>query len=112
MGLFSAVTATSASPSMIDTWRLRWDSWNDDDITADLASGQFLARSDAGAFHTAGTQFPIAGRFTVAPSPHGCPVMATEHRWQPSDEGSEYRPVGPVHVWSWVGSAEHGDLMT
>ena len=30
---------------------------------------------------------------------------------QAPDEGGEDGPVGPVQAWSWVGTAEHGDLM-
>jgi hypothetical protein len=37
--------------------------------------------------------------------------MATQGLGQPSDEGGEDGPVGPVHAWSWVGAAEDGDLV-
>jgi hypothetical protein len=37
--------------------------------------------------------------------------MATQCSGQPSDEGRERSPVRPVHAWSWVGAAEHGDLV-
>ncbi|MTE13553.1 NtaA/DmoA family FMN-dependent monooxygenase [Nocardia aurantiaca] len=52
-----------------------WDSWNDDDLVADQSSGRFLARADAGKFAFHGTQFDIAGRFTVPRSPQGRPVI-------------------------------------
>jgi FMN-dependent oxidoreductase (nitrilotriacetate monooxygenase family) len=60
---------------MIDTIRQLWDSWDDDDIAADPATGRFLTRADAGAFSATGNQFDIHGRFTVPRSPQGRPVV-------------------------------------
>ncbi|MFT4259118.1 NtaA/DmoA family FMN-dependent monooxygenase [Microbacterium sp.] len=55
--------------------RRLWDSWAEDAIVADKASGVFLADAEAGAFAQSGTQFDIAGRFTVPRSPQGRPVI-------------------------------------
>ncbi|KJL48959.1 putative monooxygenase MoxC [Microbacterium hydrocarbonoxydans] len=55
--------------------RRLWDSWADDAIVADKASGEFLADAAAGAFAQNSTQFDIAGRFTVPRSPQGRPVI-------------------------------------
>ncbi|WP_448720980.1 NtaA/DmoA family FMN-dependent monooxygenase [Microbacterium natoriense] len=55
--------------------RRLWDSWADDAIVADKASGEFLADADAGAFVQTSSQFDIAGRFTVPRSPQGRPVI-------------------------------------
>jgi FMN-dependent oxidoreductase (nitrilotriacetate monooxygenase family) len=55
--------------------RRLWDSWADDAIIADKASGEFLAVPAAGAFAQNSTQFDIAGRFTVPRSPQGRPVI-------------------------------------
>lgn len=55
--------------------RRLWDSWADDAIVADKASGEFLADASAGAFAQNSTQFDIAGRFTVPRSPQGRPVI-------------------------------------
>ncbi|WP_024799666.1 NtaA/DmoA family FMN-dependent monooxygenase [Nocardia sp. BMG51109] len=55
--------------------RALWDSWHAEDLAADKASGQFLARPDAGEFSFRGSQFDIAGRFTVPRSPQGRPVV-------------------------------------
>ena len=41
----------------------------------------------------------------------GDQAMATQGLGQPPDEGGEDGPVRPVHVWSWVGAAEDGDLV-
>jgi FMN-dependent oxidoreductase (nitrilotriacetate monooxygenase family) len=60
---------------MIDTIRTLWDSWDDDDIAADPATGRFLTRADAGAFAAKGNQFDIRGRLTVPRSPQGRPVV-------------------------------------
>ncbi|WP_019926102.1 NtaA/DmoA family FMN-dependent monooxygenase [Nocardia sp. BMG111209] len=55
--------------------RALWDSWREDDIAADPATGRYLARPDAGAFAFHGSQFDISGRFTVPRSPQGRPVI-------------------------------------
>ena len=41
----------------------------------------------------------------------GDQAMATQRAGQSPDEGGEHGPVGPVHVRSWVGAAQHGDLV-
>ena len=41
----------------------------------------------------------------------GDQAMATQRSGQPPDEGGEDGPVRPVHAWSRVGAAEHGDLV-
>ena len=41
----------------------------------------------------------------------GDQAMATQRSGQPLDEGGEDRPVCPVHAWSRVGAAKHGDLV-
>ncbi|MET9201529.1 NtaA/DmoA family FMN-dependent monooxygenase, partial [Gordonia sp. NPDC003585] len=64
-----------------------WDSWERDDIVGDQASGQFVARPDAGAFAHRDTQFDIAGRFPVPRSPQGRPVI---FQAGDSDEGREF----------------------
>ncbi|MEN0128563.1 MAG: NtaA/DmoA family FMN-dependent monooxygenase [Brevundimonas sp.] len=51
-----------------------WDSWADDDLVLDKASGEF-SRADAGRFAYAGSQFDIAGRFGVPRPPQGHPVV-------------------------------------
>jgi FMN-dependent oxidoreductase (nitrilotriacetate monooxygenase family) len=60
---------------MIEALRTLWDSWSDEDLVADKASGRFLSRPDAGAFAITGNQFDIHGRFTVPRSPQGRPVI-------------------------------------
>ncbi|MDQ0649366.1 FMN-dependent oxidoreductase (nitrilotriacetate monooxygenase family) [Microbacterium natoriense] len=59
----------------VATIRRLWDSWAEDAIVADKASGEFLADADAGAFVQTSSQFDIAGRFTVPRSPQGRPVI-------------------------------------
>ena len=41
----------------------------------------------------------------------GDQAMATQRSGQPPDEGGEHGPVRPVQAWSWVGAAQHGDLV-
>lgn len=59
----------------VATIRRLWDSWAEDAIVADKASGEFLADAEAGAFVQTSSQFEIAGRFTVPRSPQGRPVI-------------------------------------
>ncbi|MFK4850339.1 NtaA/DmoA family FMN-dependent monooxygenase [Microbacterium sp. ZW T6_19] len=59
----------------VATIRRLWDSWAEDAIVADKASGEFLPDADAGAFVQTSSQFDIAGRFTVPRSPQGRPVI-------------------------------------
>ena len=42
----------------------------------------------------------------------GDQAMATHCAGQLPDEGGEHGPVRPVQAWSWVGAAQHGDLVT
>ena len=37
--------------------------------------------------------------------------MATQRSGQPPHESGEHGPVRPVHARSWVGAAQHGDLV-
>ena len=41
----------------------------------------------------------------------GDQAIATQCPGQPLDEGGEHGPVRPVHAWSWVCAAEHGDFV-
>ena len=59
----------------VNTVRELWDSWAEDAVLADKASGRFLADDSAGRFAHTGSQFDIDGRFTVPRSPQGRPVI-------------------------------------
>lgn len=59
----------------LEVARELWESWAEDAIAADATRGTFLTDPDAGAFSHTGTQFDIAGRFTVPRSPQGRPVI-------------------------------------
>ena len=59
----------------VATVRELWDSWNEDAVAADKATGQFLADPAAGEFAHHGRQFDIEGRFTVPRSPQGRPII-------------------------------------
>jgi len=64
-----------------------WDSWEDDPIAADPASGRYLTRPFPGTFEHHGPQFDISGQFTVPRSPQGRPVI---FQAGDSDEGREF----------------------
>ena len=58
---------------------------------------------------------PLAAHEAAMPTQDGArsdQTMATQAAGMPPDEGGEHGPVGPVHTWSRVGSAEDSDLMT
>ncbi|GAA2874032.1 NtaA/DmoA family FMN-dependent monooxygenase [Streptosporangium fragile] len=57
----------------VRTVRELWDSWAEDDLVADPATGTFAAPR-AGEFAHRGTHFDIAGHFTVPRSPQRHPV--------------------------------------
>ncbi|MEN2740010.1 NtaA/DmoA family FMN-dependent monooxygenase [Microbacterium sp. X-17] len=59
----------------VATVRELWDTWAEDAILADKASGVFLADPAAGAFTRRSGQFDIDGRFTVPRSPQGRPLI-------------------------------------
>ena len=52
-----------------------WDSWGDDAVVADAATGRFLRAGTPATFAHSGPQFDIGGRFTVPRSPQGHPVI-------------------------------------
>lgn len=52
-----------------------WSSWQDQPITADRSSGEFVRQGAIGEFDHRGDQFRIHGRFDVPPSPQRFPVQ-------------------------------------
>ena len=52
-----------------------WDSWADDEVVADQATGRFVRHGAPGAFDHHGAQFDIHGHFNVPRSPQGHPVI-------------------------------------
>jgi FMN-dependent oxidoreductase (nitrilotriacetate monooxygenase family) len=71
----------------VDTARTLWDSWADDEIIADRASGRFLRHGSPGSFDHQGEQFDIRGNFNVPRSPQGHPVILQAGD---SSEGREF----------------------
>ncbi|SIR93466.1 NtaA/DmoA family FMN-dependent monooxygenase [Williamsia sterculiae] len=75
-----------------------WDSWRDDDIVADKATGEFLRRADAGSFTHTDSQFDISGQFPV---PHGVvsgrPVI---FQAGDSEEGREFAAAEADAIFS------------
>src|SRR5271156_7068717 len=52
-----------------------WDSWDENAVIADAATGQFVVDASQGVFEHRGLQFEISGRFNVPRSPQGHPVI-------------------------------------
>ncbi|NAZ87859.1 NtaA/DmoA family FMN-dependent monooxygenase [Kineococcus indalonis] len=77
--------------------RALWDSWGEDDVPADAASGRFLARPDAGRFEVGAHQFDVRGRFNVPRSPQGHPVVLQAGV---SDRGREFAAANADAIFS------------
>ncbi len=78
------------------TWQL-FDSWRGGEITADPASGVFLADADAGRFRHRDAHFGIEGQFDVPRSPQGRPVI---FQAGDSDEGREFAAADADAIFS------------
>ncbi|RLV48207.1 LLM class flavin-dependent oxidoreductase [Nocardioides mangrovicus] len=74
-----------------------WDSWADDDVVADRATGRFLRRPDAGRFAHHDRHFDIEGRFSVPRSPQGRPVI---FQAGDSEEGREFAASSADAIFS------------
>ncbi|MBT0566900.1 NtaA/DmoA family FMN-dependent monooxygenase [Williamsia sp. CHRR-6] len=85
------------------TARELWDSWRPGDVLADVDSGEFLARAEAGRFTHRDNHFDIGGRFTVPRSPQGRPVI---FQAGDSDEGREFAAAEADAIFSRHGTGE------
>jgi FMN-dependent oxidoreductase (nitrilotriacetate monooxygenase family) len=85
-------------------WEL-FDSWHGDEVVADKATGQFLARPDAGRFEHHDAHFDIRGQFDVPRSPQGRPVI---FQAGDSDEGREFAASSADAIFSRHGTLETG----
>jgi FMN-dependent oxidoreductase (nitrilotriacetate monooxygenase family) len=81
----------------LQTARELWDSWSDDAIVADPATGRFLRDPHQGEFEHRGSQFDIAGRFTTPRPPQGHPVI---FQAGDSDEGREFAAATADAIFS------------
>jgi FMN-dependent oxidoreductase (nitrilotriacetate monooxygenase family) len=89
----------------LQTARELWDSWNDDDVAADPATGRFLRQPRPGVFEHHGSQFDIAGQFTTPRPPQGHPVI---FQAGDSDEGREFAAATADAIFSRHGTLEDG----
>ena len=85
--------------------RALWDSWGEDAVIADAATGQFVVDSSQGEFEHHGSQFDISGRFNVPRSPQGHPVI---FQAGDSDVGREFAAEAADCVFSRHGKIEAG----
>ncbi|WOC14176.1 NtaA/DmoA family FMN-dependent monooxygenase [Gordonia sp. MP11Mi] len=74
-----------------------WDSWSDDDVVADQASGTFLGSADAGTYAVHDRFFDIEGRFTVPRTPQGRPVI---FQAGDSDQGRDFAAAKADAIFS------------
>lgn len=81
----------------VATVRELWDTWADDEVVADKATGRFVRSRDVGAFSRTGPQFTISGRFTVPRSPQGRPVV---FQAGVSDQGREFAAGSSDAIYS------------
>lgn len=89
--------------------RALWDSWGEDAVIADAATGQFVVDSSQGEFEHHGSQFDISGRFNVPRSPQGHPVI---FQAGDSDVGREFAAEAADCVFSRHGKIEAGQEFT
>jgi FMN-dependent oxidoreductase (nitrilotriacetate monooxygenase family) len=89
----------------LETTREVWDSWPDDAIAADAEAGVWLRRPRPGYFEHHGSQFDIAGQFTVPRSPQGHPVILQAGD---SDEGREFAAATADAIFSRHGALDAG----
>jgi FMN-dependent oxidoreductase (nitrilotriacetate monooxygenase family) len=82
-----------------------WDSWDEDAVIADTATGQFVVDSSQGEFEHHGSQFDISGRFNVPRSPQGHPVI---FQAGDSDVGREFAAAAADCIFSRHGKIEAG----
>ncbi|WP_328315734.1 NtaA/DmoA family FMN-dependent monooxygenase [Streptomyces sp. NBC_00388] len=80
----------------LSTARALWDSWDDGDIRADVAGGEFV-RAGAGRFARRDRHFDISGAFTTPRGPQGHPVVIQAGE---SDAGREFAASGADVVFS------------
>ncbi|MFD5749031.1 NtaA/DmoA family FMN-dependent monooxygenase [Streptomyces sp. NPDC127033] len=73
-----------------------WDSWDDDAVRADAATGEFVG-SGAGVFAHRGRHFDIAGRFGTPRGPQGHPVIIQAGE---SDAGREFAAADADVIFS------------
>jgi FMN-dependent oxidoreductase (nitrilotriacetate monooxygenase family) len=90
---------------MLQTVRELWDTWADDAIVADPATGRYLAESYPGQFEHRGRQFDINGRFITPRPPQGHPVI---FQAGDSDEGREFAAATADCIFSRHGTLEDG----
>jgi len=82
-----------------------WDSWDEDAVIADAATGHFVVDSSQGEFEHHGPQFDISGRFNVPRSPQGHPVI---FQAGDSDVGREIAAEAADCIFSRHGKIEAG----
>ena len=93
-----------AETFMRTAWEL-FDSWRDDSVVADKATGQFLSRPDAGSFAHHDSHFDISGQFPVPTSPQGRPVIIQAGD---SDDGREFAAATADAIFTRYGTLEAG----
>ena len=91
--------------TFLQTARELWDSWADGDVLADQASGEFLARPDAGSFEHRDSQFDIRGRFNVPRPPQGRPVV---FQAGDSDDGRDFAAAKADAIFSRYSQYDEG----
>ena len=86
------------------TWRL-FDSWQDEQLVIDKATGRFLSDPTVGSFSHHDDHFSIEGRFNVPRPPQGRPVI---FQAGDSDEGREFAARAADAIFARSPSLEAG----
>ncbi|WP_433725184.1 NtaA/DmoA family FMN-dependent monooxygenase [Nocardia sp. CA-129566] len=88
---------------VIEATRALWDSWPTDALVVDRTAGVFAREIPQTRYRN--TQFDIAGRFPLPPSPQGHPVLLQAGD---SDDGREFGAATADAIFTGYGSLEAG----
>ncbi|MEU6477842.1 NtaA/DmoA family FMN-dependent monooxygenase [Streptomyces sp. NPDC047017] len=95
-GFLAETDRYTRAAEFLATARELWDSWEDGDVRADPAAGEFV-RAGAGAFAHRGAHFDIGGAFTTPRGPQGHPVIIQAGE---SEQGREFAASDAEVVFS------------
>ncbi|WP_433679544.1 NtaA/DmoA family FMN-dependent monooxygenase [Nocardia sp. CA-119907] len=88
---------------VVEATRALWDSWPTDSLVVDRTAGVFAREIPETRYRN--TQFDIAGRFPLPPSPQGHPVLLQAGD---SDDGREFGAATADAIFTGHGSLEAG----
>ncbi|MFC6084514.1 NtaA/DmoA family FMN-dependent monooxygenase [Sphaerisporangium aureirubrum] len=104
-GYLAEADRYTRAAEFLQTARELWDSWTDDAVAADPATGEFLREDGVTPFRHTGKHFDIHGLFGTPRGPQGHPVIIQAGD---SDEGREFAARSADVIFSRYGHPEEG----